>query len=110
MKIQPVCAFVVLTATLIFSSYCLAETVWIDVRSELEHKLDSIEGDMRISLSDIVPEVEKIFPDKDTEIKLYCRGGGRAAEAAKALQADGYTYVESIGGIDDARKYRGLDQ
>ncbi|MEZ5570992.1 MAG: rhodanese-like domain-containing protein [Halioglobus sp.] len=93
-----------------FSNFSLAETVWIDVRSALEHQIDSIEGDVRISHSEIVTEVEKLYPDKNTEIKLYCRGGGRAEEAAKALQNDGYTHVESVGGIDDARKYRGINE
>ena len=90
--------------------HSLAETIWIDVRSELEHKVDSIEGDLRISHSDIVPEVQKLFPDKNTEIKLYCRSGGRAGEAANALKNAGYSDVESIGGIEDARKYRGIEQ
>lgn len=106
MKNQPVFRNIVLTIALLFSTQCLAETIWIDVRSELEHEIDSIEGDVRISHSDIVSEVETLFPDKDTEIKLYCRSGGRAGEAAKALKNAGYTNVESVGGIEDARKYR----
>lgn len=109
MKIQSVFRCMTLIITLVFSTHGLAETIWIDVRSELERKMDSIEGDLRISHSDIVPEVQKLFPDKNTEIKLYCRGGGRAGEAATALENAGYTYVESIGGIDDARKYRGIE-
>ena len=90
--------------------HSLAETIWIDVRSELEHKVDSIDGDLRISHSDIVPEVQKLFPDKNTKIELYCRSGRRAEEAANALKNAGYTDVVSIGGTEDARKYRGIDQ
>ncbi len=110
MKIRPVFRCIALILTLIFSMHSLAEAIWIDVRSELEHKVDSIEGDLRISHSDVVPEVQKLFPDKNTEIKLYCRSGGRAGEAAKALESAGYTHVESVGGIEDARKYRGMEQ
>jgi phage shock protein E len=95
--------------SLLFSNFTQAETVWIDVRSTLEHQLDSIEGDLRISHSEIVPEVEALFPDKETEIKLYCRSGGRAEAAAKALESAGYTHVESVGGIDDARTIRGIN-
>jgi len=109
MKIRTVVRCIALVVTLIFSAHSLAETIWIDVRSELERKIDSIKGDLRISHSDIVPEVQKLFPDKNTEIKLYCRSGGRAGEAAAALESAGYTHVESIGGIDDARKYRGIE-
>jgi len=108
MKLNSLIRCTVLVMTLLFPTWCLAETVWIDVRTEVEHALDSIEGDLRISHSDIVPEVEKLFPDKNTEIKLYCRSGGRAAQAAKALQDAGYTHAESVGGIDDARVDRGL--
>lgn len=101
---------IVLLITMTFPAFCLAETVWIDVRTQVEHAIDNIEGDLRISHSDIVPEVEKLFPDKNTEIKLYCRSGGRAAQAAKALEDAGYKHVESVGGIDDARISHGIDQ
>ena len=90
------------------SSLSHAETVWIDVRSSPEHFLDNIEGDTRISHDDIVQEVNKLFPDKSTEIHLYCRSGGRASKAASALKEAGYTSVSNEGGIDDARKERGL--
>jgi phage shock protein E len=109
MRFKPVFRCITLIVTLILSSHCLAETIWIDVRSDLEHKIDSIEGDLRISYSDIVPKVQKLFPDKNAEINLYCRSGGRAGEAAKALENAGYTNVESIGGIEDARKHRGIE-
>lgn len=109
MRIDSVFRCITLVVALTLSTHCLAETIWIDVRSDLEHKIDSIEGDLRISHSDIVPEVQKLFPDKNAEIKLYCRSGGRAGEAAKALENAGYTHVESIGGIEDARKSRGIE-
>lgn len=85
-----------------------AGTVWVDVRSSLEHKVDNIEGDPLISHSDIVPEIEKLYPERDTSIKLYCRSGGRAGKAAEALRAAGYTDVENVGSIGDARQRRGL--
>jgi len=86
------------------------QAVWIDVRTPVEHALDSIEGDMRISQGDIVPEVTKLYPDKNTEIHLYCGSGKRAGQAAEALEQAGYTNVSNAGGIDDARKARGLAQ
>lgn len=86
---------------LLFSNPCLAEIVWIDVRTDLEYRIDSIEGDLRIGHSDIVAEVEGLIPDKNAEIKLYCLSGGRADMA-------GYTRVVSVGGIEDARDIRGI--
>ena len=101
-------AIVIASALLLVSTAALAEEVWLDVRSSLEHKVDNIEGDPRITHSDIVPEVQKLYPDKSTPIKLYCRSGGRAGAAEEALRDAGYTDVENVGGINDARKLRGL--
>jgi len=80
-----------------------ADAVWVDVRSENEHKKDHIEGDLRITHTSIVKELAALYPEKDTEIKLYCRSGRRAAAAMNALQASGYTNVTNVGGIADAR-------
>ena len=91
-----------------FSTLSLADPTWIDVRSAFEHRLDSIDGDVRISHTEIVQEVSKRFPDKSTEIKLYCLSGGRAGKAMSALVQAGYNNISNAGGISDARKQRGL--
>jgi phage shock protein E len=93
-----------------FSSLSNAETTWIDVRSVIEHSIDKIEGDIRISHDDIVQEIGEIFTDKDMEIHLYCRSGGRAGKAMSALEEAGYTNVSNAGSIDDARKERNLSK
>ena len=85
-----------------------AEAVWIDVRTAMEHTMDSIEGDPRIPHDEIVDGVAALYPDKDTEIHLYCRSGGKAGKAQAALKSAGYTNVVNEGGIDDAREARGL--
>jgi phage shock protein E len=92
------------------SLWSYADTVWVDVRTAFEHTIDNIEGDIRISHGEIVEEIHKIYPDKDTEISLYCRSGARAGKAMSALKEAGYTKVSNIGGIDDARKQRGLSE
>lgn len=94
--------------SLLWFSIAYAETVWIDVRTAEEHERSSIEGDIRITHTEIVPGITKRFPDKDTEIRLYCRSGARAGKAMSALEKAGYTNVSNAGGIDDARKERGL--
>lgn len=86
----------------------LAEPVWIDVHSAAEHRVKHIEGDPRISHTEIVAQVSQLFPDKTTEIHLYCAAGVRAAKAKRALEAAGYTQVSNAGGIDDAISARGL--
>lgn len=82
--------------------------VYIDVRTWVEHKIDHIEGDPRIHVSDIVEGVKEQFPAKDTPIRLYCRSGIRSNRATNKLKAQGYLDVQNIGGINDARELRGL--
>jgi rhodanese-related sulfurtransferase len=43
-------------------------------------------------------DVERIFPDKEVELHLYCGGGYRSALAADNLQKMGYKNVLSIDG------------
>lgn len=95
---------------LLLAGFAQADTQWIDVRSVPEHLLDSIEGDLRVSHTDIVEVVAERFPDKDTEIALYCRSGNRAGVAMEALQKAGYTQVTNAGGIEDARRARGISE
>ena len=90
------------------SSLSYANPTWVDVRSSVEHTMDNIEGDVRISYGEVVQGVSEMFPDKNTEIRLYCRSGGRADAAMSSLQEAGYTNVSNAGGIDDARRERGL--
>jgi phage shock protein E len=78
-------------------------------RSVVEHSIDSIEGDTRISGGDIFQEVGELFPNKNTELRLYCRSEGRAEAAMSELKKSGYTSVSNAGGIDDARCERGLN-
>ncbi|HKK57462.1 rhodanese-like domain-containing protein [Marinobacter sp.] len=101
-------------AVLIFLSLVLlplaaqAERVWIDVRTEAEHRQDHIDGDPLMPHQNIVAQVSEQFPDKNREIHLYCRSGNRAGQAKSALESAGYTNVKNRGGIADAREARDL--
>ena len=105
--VKPACLILLLA---LWAMPGVAEPVWIDVRSAAEHVVDHIDGDRRVSHDEIVPAAAELFPDKDTPIYLYCRSGGRAGRAQAALQQAGYTQVFNAGGIDDARKARGLSE
>lgn len=85
-----------------------AADLWIDVRSTSEHLFDSIDGDTHIPLADIAERIGEVAPDKNTPISLYCAVGGRAGKARSILKDMGYTQVKNAGGIDDARRQRGL--
>lgn len=87
-------------------AFAQADDVYIDVRTWLEYKVDHIDGDTRIHVSDIVDGVNEQFPDKDTPIRLYCERGVRAETALQKLKAAGYLNVKNVGGIDDVRESR----
>lgn len=108
MKIQSTIYSLTLLVGMLFSSMSYADPVWIDVRSFLENKMDNIEGDIRVSHSDIVEEVSEAYPDKNTDIRLYCRSGGRAGKALSSLKKAGYKNVQNVGSIGDARKARAI--
>lgn len=99
---------IIALSIMFMASVSFAEPVWIDVRTAEEHAANNISGDIRITHTDIVTEVQKLYPDKNTQIQLYCRSGGRAGKAMSALKEAGYSNVVNAGGIDDARKARGL--
>ena len=54
---------------------------------------------------DAVAEHTSELPDKGTTVAVYCSGGGRSSQAAKALVELGYTDVLHLdGGLDAWRK------
>jgi phage shock protein E len=106
MKFKTIKSAIIFSMLIFFSNLSYAETIWVDVRSVAENRMDNIEGDINIPHTEIVEKVELMYPDKATEINLYCRSGGRAGKALGALQEAGYKNVKNVGGIFDARKER----
>ena len=98
----------VLTLLLVLSGPAFADqqAVFIDVRTWAEHKIDRIDGDPRIHVSEILEGVSAAYPDKSTPIRLYCARGVRAETAMNKLRAAGYSDVENAGGIEDVRNLR----
>jgi len=83
-----------------------ADALWIDVRSAEEYRTDHISGDPNVLHTDIADSIAQLASSTDTEIVLYCRSGGRAEKARKALLGLGYSNVRNAGSIDDARSER----
>ena len=78
----------------------------IDVREPDEFASGHAENAKNIPLSDI--EAGKLSEVKKTiKIYLYCRSGKRAGVAKTALEKQGYTNVESLGGLSDWREIGG---
>lgn len=95
-----------LLSLMLLTGSVLANPVWIDVRTEQEYQADHIEGDAQIDYRVIVDGVSKAHPDKNTQIRLYCRSGRRAGIAKNLLEQAGYRDVQNIGSIGHARQLR----
>jgi phage shock protein E len=98
-----------LAGFLLLGRAAFADPLWIDVRSDEEYQQDAIRGDAHIPHTLIAQQIEALTADRDAEIVLYCRSGGRAGMAKQTLDALGYTHVRNGGGISDVRKERGLE-
>lgn len=70
----------------------------VDVREESEFAAGSIPGAVHLGKGVIERDAEKMFPDADAPLVLYCGGGYRSALAAYNLQLMGYTNVISMDG------------
>ncbi len=93
---------------ILLSTFAFGDPVWIDVRSQAEYEEGHIDGDLLITHTEIGKRVTELFPDKETEIHLYCEKGGRAADAKYTLKALGYTNVTNEGGIRDVLDKRNI--
>ena len=70
----------------------------IDVRTAEEYRQGRIAGSINIPLSRL-GDIRKLIPNKNTAILVYCKSGGRSAQAKKTLLSMGYQEVKNIGGI-----------
>ena len=70
----------------------------IDVREDNEWEAGHAVGARHMSRGIIERDVVQTYPDKDTELILYCGGGFRSALAADMLQKMGYSKVFSMAG------------
>jgi|SRR6185503_2799044 rhodanese-related sulfurtransferase len=70
----------------------------IDVREDNEWDAAHAAGATHMGRGIIERDVVQTFPEKDTELILYCGGGFRSALSADMLQKMGYTNVYSMAG------------
>jgi rhodanese-related sulfurtransferase len=77
----------------------LPDHVLLDVRTDAEYREKRIAGAILIPDYAIQGRAEKELPEKNKVILVYCRSGGRSANAARALASMGYVNVYDFGGI-----------
>ena len=70
----------------------------IDVREDNEFAAGHAAGAKHLGRGIIERDIVQTFPEKDTELILYCGGGYRSALSADMLQKMGYTNVSSMAG------------
>ncbi len=70
--------------------------VLLDVREESEWAAGHAEGAQYLGKGVLERDLEKRFPDPNTEIIMYCGGGYRSALTCEAAQKMGYRRVHSL--------------
>lgn len=73
----------------------------LDTRTQEEYDEGHIPGAIVISHDEIEEKAEKMLPDKDQLILVYCRSGRRSKLASEVLVELGYTNIKEFGGIID---------
>ena len=74
------------------------KAVLLDVREDHEWQTGHAVQAVHLGKGILERDLEKSFPDPDTEIIMYCGGGYRSALTADAAQKMGYRNVHSLMG------------
>ena len=72
--------------------------ILIDVREDNEWEAGHAKGAVHLGRGIIERDIIGKYPEKETELILYCGGGFRSALSADMLQKMGYTNVWSMAG------------
>lgn len=78
--------------------------ILIDVRTKEEWDTGHAATALHIPHDEISDRITEVTSDKDAEIVLYCKSGGRAGRAKSALEELGFTNVENAGGYEDIQE------
>lgn len=91
-------------------NYCQAKrmiaqdpnVILLDVRSKQEYEEGHLSGSIPLCLYDICKQANKVLPNKEQTIIIYCSSGNRSKEAQKILEDMGYENVYNLkGGLDN---------
>jgi len=73
-----------------------SKIVLLDVREDHEWQASHAAEAVHLGKGILERDLEKMFPDPNTEIIMYCGGGFRSALACEAAQKMGYRNVHSL--------------
>lgn len=68
----------------------------LDVRTAGEYSRGKIEGSVNLPIDDIGENVEKLIPDKQAKIIVYCLSGSRSVYAVDEMVRLGYKKVFNL--------------
>jgi molybdopterin/thiamine biosynthesis adenylyltransferase/rhodanese-related sulfurtransferase len=68
----------------------------VDIREQDEWDEGHIPGAVHVPRGHLESRIERIIPDRDAQVVLYCAAGNRSAFAAKTLEELGYANVSSL--------------
>jgi rhodanese-related sulfurtransferase len=72
------------------------KVVLMDVREDHEWSAGHAVGSVHLGKGILERDLEKLYPDANTEIIMYCGGGFRSAMTCNAAQKMGYKNVHSL--------------
>ena len=95
---KTICALMLLSCFSFVEPVTKEKGIWIDVRTLEEFNAGHLEQAIHIPYQVIADKIESVTKDKQAQIKVYCKSGGRAGIAKKTLDQLGYTNVTNAGG------------
>lgn len=72
------------------------EPVLLDIREEWELAIARVESALHIPMGELPDRLDEL--DKDRDIVVLCRSGGRSAQVARFLQQQGFPRVWNLAG------------
>jgi rhodanese-related sulfurtransferase len=79
----------------------------LDVRTQSEYDEGHLENAVLITLTELESRIDEILPYIDTEIIVYCKVGGRSAQASSILDSNDFTKVFNVQGGITAWEFAG---
>ena len=80
----------------------------LDVRSRKEYQSGHIPGALHIGYREISAHLDRLRPDADKQIVVYCEMGPRARIAQRTLLKNGFSNVVHLSGDMSAWRRAGL--
>ncbi len=76
----------------------------VDVRTPDEFARGHYDGAINIPLGELSDQLDRLGPDKNKPVVLYCHSGARSAAAKRTLERAGFTNVANAGSLHHMRR------